>query len=135
MLQLPALGAASPPLSERIPLSAGIVLGTEPGEWACIANLSTELAEAGMSALSAVLPSWSTVLLVLLIVILSLNYWVVKGVSVETLLASYRLVNQGKAIRIQLRNEKVLALKVVLSPGTRSSNSFHRLHMCARLPA
>ncbi len=57
-----------------------------------------------MSALSAVLPSWSTVLLVLLIAILSLMYWVVKGVSVETLLASYRLVNQGKAICIQLRS-------------------------------
>ena len=79
------------------------------GGWACIVKLSAELAEAGMSALSVLLPSWSTVLLVLLIAILSLIYWVVKGVSVETLLASYRLVNQGRAICIELGNEELLA--------------------------
>ncbi len=84
-----ALGAASPPLSERIPLSSRH--RTRHPSWrgedghASRKLWSTELAEAGMSALSAVLPSWSTVLLVLLIGILALSYWVVRGVSVETL--------------------------------------------------
>ena len=66
-----------------------------------VSRLWKNAAKANMSALSAMLPSWSTVLLVLLIGILALSYWVVRGVSVETLLASYRLVNQGKEIRIQ----------------------------------
>ena len=109
--QLPMLGAASPPLSERNPLSEQ-QHRTHPNWWGTDAYAShfwKRTANEGMSALSAMLPSWSTVLLVLLIGILLLSYWVVRGVSVETLLASYRLVNQGKATCIQRITTELLA--------------------------
>ena len=48
-----------------------------------------------MSPLGDLLPTWSTVLLVLLLGILAVSYWLIHGISVETLLASYRLVSQG----------------------------------------
>ena len=48
-----------------------------------------------MGPLGDLLPTWSTVLLVLLLGILAVSYWLIHGISVETLLASYRLINQG----------------------------------------
>ena len=48
-----------------------------------------------MSTLGDLLPTGSTILLVLLLGILAVSYWLIHGISVETLLASYRLINQG----------------------------------------
>ena len=67
-----------------------------------------------MSAFSAVLPSWSTVALLLLIAVLALSYWVVRGVSVETLLASYRLVNQGKSSSTLFENQGKSSIQFIL---------------------
>ena len=48
-----------------------------------------------MNPLGGLLPTWSTALLVLLLGILAVSYWFIHGISVETLLASYRLISQG----------------------------------------
>ena len=48
-----------------------------------------------MNPLGDLLPTWSTVLLVLLLGILAMSYWFIHAISVETLLASYRLISQG----------------------------------------
>jgi hypothetical protein len=48
-----------------------------------------------MSVLNNMLPHWSTVLLVLLLGILYVSINLIRGVSVETLLAVKRLIVQG----------------------------------------
>ena len=48
-----------------------------------------------MSVLSNMLPHWSTVLLVLLLAILYVTINLIRGISVETLLAVKRLIVQG----------------------------------------
>ena len=48
-----------------------------------------------MSVLSSMLPHWSTVLLVLLLAILYVTISLIRGISVETLLAVKRLIVQG----------------------------------------
>ena len=80
------------------------------------------LASTSMSALSAMLPSWSTVLLVLLVAILLLSYWVVRGISVETILASCRLVSQGQTFCYQITS---LAKRLSLCPQNSSACHVH----------
>lgn len=52
-------------------------------------------ASMSVSALHDMLPSWSTVILVSLLGVLFVASWVIRGVSLESIVASYRLLSQG----------------------------------------
>ena len=65
-----------------------------------------------MSPVGDLLPTWSTVLLVLLLGTLAVSYWLIHGISVETLLASYRLISQGMLLCVH--DAKGVSAKIVL---------------------